>query len=46
MKENEKLLLSKLESLDSTTNSVGLNMVKVCFRSAIKAEILSVYQVE
>ena len=46
MKENEKLLLSKLESLEATADLVGLNVVEVCIRSAIKAEILSIYQFE
>ena len=30
MKENEKLLLSELEFLDATADSVGLNEVEVC----------------
>ena len=46
MKENEKIHLSELESLDATADSVGLNEVEVCIKSAIKAEILSIYQFE
>ena len=46
LKEKEKSLLSELEICDATAELVGLNEEELCFRSALQAEILSIYQIE
>ncbi|KAA0054162.1 hypothetical protein E6C27_scaffold131G00910 [Cucumis melo var. makuwa] len=46
LKEKEKLLLSELEICDATADSIGLNEEECIFRSALQAELLSIYHLE